>query len=72
MDGVEMVTIERDALELDHAKEGARVLCVFFGGYVWGSTTDPDQASKFPREEAQRLLDRGRWAGLNPTIKGES
>lgn len=37
--------------------------------YAYSGSEDPKRASIFTREEAEKLLARGRWHGLDPKIE---
>lgn len=72
---MDLVVIERDATARDHPEKGKRVFVAQFGNMmvgsrlIFGSTHDVDQAARFRRKEAKAELERGRWGGLNPTLK---
>lgn len=46
-----------------------RVYVRYVGGRIFTASPDQEGSTRFRRADAEAMIDRGRWHGLNPTIK---
>lgn len=61
------VLIERDSSDL--GKPGrVYVTGPHFGRAVYSSTREREQATRYEREDAERLLAEGKWRNLHPRL----
>lgn len=65
----DLVLITRFSAEESQRGQRVYVTGPHFGFDIYSSTFHREQASRFPRFEAERLLAEGKWRNLTPQIE---